>query len=97
MSVPERALLEMLSEVGVHQEVSEARNILEGVRSLRVDVLEQLLKSCHRVKVLRLCVLWAEELNLPWAASARKLVGSKLGPSRWMSRLKDGTILTLKA
>ena len=30
------------------------------------------LQRCQRVKVLRLGVLWAEELNLPWAAAARK-------------------------
>jgi hypothetical protein len=35
VSVPERALLEMLSEVGVHQGIEEARNIMEGARSLR--------------------------------------------------------------
>lgn len=97
VSEPERALLEMLSEVGIHQVVEEARNIMEGVRSVRAEVLEKLLKNCERVKVLRLCVLWAEELNLPWAAAARKSVGGRFGTSRWMARLKDGTILTLKA
>ena len=95
VSVPERALLEMLSEVGVHQGVEEARNILEGARSLRPEVLTTLLKSCQRVKVARLCVRWAEELNLPWAADARKAVGRRLGQSRWTARLKDGTTLVL--
>jgi hypothetical protein len=38
VSVPERALLEMLSDVGVHQGIEEARNIMEGARSLRPDV-----------------------------------------------------------
>jgi hypothetical protein len=33
VSEPERALLEMLSEVGVHQGIEEARNIMEGIRS----------------------------------------------------------------
>ena len=32
VSVPERALLEMLSEVGVYQGIEEARNIMEGAR-----------------------------------------------------------------
>lgn len=95
VSVPERALLEMLSEVGVRQGVEEARNIMEGVRSLRPEVLATLLKNCLRIKVTRLCVQWAEELNLDWAEAARK--SAKLGKSRWSARLKDGTTLTLKA
>jgi len=41
-------------------------------------------------------VLWAEELNLPWAGAARKAVGRKLGHSRWTAQLKDGTTLILK-
>ena len=96
VSVPERALLEMLSEVGVHQGIEEARNIMEGARSLRPEVLTTLLKNCQRVKVLRLGVLWAEELNLPWAAAARKAAGRNLGQSRWTARLRDGTTLILK-
>ena len=95
-SVPERALLEMLSEVGIHQGLEEARNIMEGARSLRPEVLTTLLKNCRRIKVMRLCVSWAEELNLPWAAAVRKAVGRKWGSSRWTTRLNDGTILVLK-
>lgn len=94
VSVPERALLEMLSEVGVRQGVEEARNIMEGVRSLRPEVLSTLLKNCLRVKVARLSIQWAEEMNLEWAAAARK--SAKLGKGRWSARLKDGTTLTLK-
>jgi len=88
-------LLEMLSEVGVHQGIEEARNIMEGVRSLRPEVLATLLKNCRRVKVVRLCVRWADELNLPWAAAAKKAVGNRPGQSRWTARLKDGTTLVL--
>ncbi len=97
VSVPERAVIEMLSEVGIHQGIEEARNILEGVRSLRPDTLANLLAHCRRVKAMRLCVLWAEELGLPWADAARNGAGRRLGHSRWTARLKDGTTLTLKA
>jgi hypothetical protein len=97
VSVPERALLEMLSEVGVHQEIEEARNIMEGARSLRAEVLTTLLKNCRRVKVVRLCVSWAEELNLPWAAAAKTAAEKRLGHGRWTHRLKDGTFLVLKS
>ena len=96
VSVPERAVIELLSEVGIHQGIEEARNILEGVRSLRSDVLAELLKRCRRIKVARLCVVWAEEFNLPWARAARKAAGKRLGQSRWTTRLRDGTTLILK-
>ena len=97
VSVPERALLEMLSEVGVHQGIEEARNIMEGARTLRPEVLTTLLKHCRRVKVVRLCVTWAGELDLPWAATAKKAAEKRTGRGRWMHRLKDGTYLVLKA
>ena len=96
VSAPERALLEMLSEVGLHQGIEEARNIMEGARSLRSEVLTTLLKNCQRVKVARLSVRWAEELGLPWAAAAKKATGNRQGNSRWSARLKDGTTLVLK-
>ena len=96
VSVPERALLEMLSEVGVRQGIEEARNIMEGIRSVREEDLETLLTNCNSVKVVRLCVQWAEDLGLDWAPFARKFVPSRLGKSRWSSRLKDGTTLILK-
>ena len=89
-------MIELLSEVGIHQGAEEARNIMEGVRSLRPDVLAELLKYCRRIKVARLCVVWAEELNLPWAEAARKAAGKRLGHGRWMARLRDGSTLILK-
>ncbi len=95
VAAPERALLEMLSDVGVGQGVEEARNIMEGVRTLRLEVLKRLLQQCPRVKVVRLCVQWAEELNLSWAAEAQTAAGAR-GKGRWVSRLPDGTTLVLK-
>jgi hypothetical protein len=96
VSVPERALLEMLSDVGTpHQGLEEARNIMEGVRTPRLDVLGTLLKHCTRIKVVRLCVQWAEESSLEWAAEARRLAGPR-GRGRWLTRLPDGTTLVLK-
>jgi hypothetical protein len=95
VSVPERAILELLAEVGVQQGLEESRNILEGLRSVRVEVLATLLEHCPRVKVVRLCLRLAEELNLNWAAEVRKRVGSR-GRGRWSTRLPDGTSLILK-
>lgn len=93
---PERALLEMLSEVGVHQEVDEARGIMEGVRQLRSRHLKRLLAACRMVKTVRLCVLWSEELGLPWASQAREAATGRMGAGRWIARLKDGSTLILK-
>jgi Transcriptional regulator, AbiEi antitoxin, Type IV TA system/Transcriptional regulator, AbiEi antitoxin N-terminal domain len=97
VSVPERALLEMLSEVGIHQGVEEARNIMEGVRSLRPEVLSHLLKNCQRVKAARLCVHWAEELQLPWAETARSAALKHMNGGRWSARLKSGIRLSLSS
>ena len=96
VSVPERALLEMLSEVGVTQGLEEARNIMEGVRSVRLEVLTLLLKNCLRVKAVRLCVQLAEEMNLEWVGAARLAAKHTSGHGSWAARLKDGTTLTLK-
>lgn len=82
MSVPEGAVIELLSEVGIHQGIEQARSILEGVRSLRSDVLAELLRQCRRIKVTQLCVVWAEEFNLRWARAGRKAAGKRLGQSR---------------
>lgn len=97
VSGPERALLEMLSEVGVHQELDEAREIMEGVRQLRVRQLRELLWSCRMVKAIRLCVVWARELGLPWAEQAREAATGKTGSGRWVARLKNGRTLILKS
>lgn len=96
VSAPERALLEMLSEIGVHQELIEARAIMEGVRQLRSRHLQMLLAHCRMVKAVRLCVGWATELELPWAAQAREAAAEKMGTSRWVVRFKNGRTLILK-
>lgn len=96
VSVPERALLEMLSEVGVHQELEEARGIMESVRQLRSRELATLLQHCQMTKAIRLCVNWAEEFGLPWAEMAREAAAERMGRGRWVRRLKDGSTLILK-
>jgi Transcriptional regulator, AbiEi antitoxin, Type IV TA system len=95
VSAPERALLEVLSEVGVRQPLQEARELVESTYSLRADVLRDLLKRCSSVKTVRLCLQLGRELSQPWV--------SKLDPSRlpkgsdrpWVSRSGDG-LLVLK-
>ncbi len=95
VSTPERALLEMLSEVGMRQPLQEARELAESAYSLRADVLRDLLQRCTSVKTVRLCLQLGRELALPWAT---KLDAAQLptGSDRaWVSRTADG-LLVLK-
>lgn len=95
VSAPERALLEVLSEVGVRQSLQEARELAEGTYGLRADVLRELLQHCTSVKTVRLCLQLGRDLLLPWA--------SKLDPATlptgsgrpWVSQSPDG-LLVLK-
>ncbi len=93
-SSPERALLELLSEVGVRQPLQEARELVESAYSMRADVLRSLLQRCTSIKTVRLCLQLGRELSQPWA---RKLQSSKLpkGSGRWVSRSPEG-LLVLK-
>jgi hypothetical protein len=97
VSVPERALLELLSEIGQGEGIEEARHIVETLRSLRGDVLTTLLQHCGSVKVNRLCVKWAAEFGLPWADTACTAARDHLGRGRWSRKLRDGTTLNLPA
>lgn len=95
VSSPERALLEVLSDVGVRQPLQEARELAESSYSLRADVLRELLKRCTSVKTVRLCLHFGRELSLPWAT---KLTPADLptGSDRaWVSRSAEG-LLVLK-
>ena len=96
VSDPERAVLELLSDVGVRQPLQEARDLLEGTPSLRAAVLQELLARCKQVKTVRLCLTLGRELGLPWAA---KLDPKRLptgSDQRWVGRSKEG-LLVLKA
>ncbi len=95
VSAPERALLELLSEVGVRQPLQETREIMEATHTFRSKVLGKLLKQCTSVKTVRLCLKLARELALPWGPKLDEKslpTGSK---STWVSRSKDG-LLVLK-
>ncbi len=96
VSEPERALLELLSEVGTHQEVGEARNIMELLGSIRPESLIPLLIHCRQTKASRLCVQWAEELGLPWATQAAEAIKGVTGGARWVRKLASGHTLILK-
>ena len=97
VSTPERALLELLGEIGQAEEVEESRNIFEMLFSLRAVELSTLLQHCTRVKVTRLCIKWSTDLGLPWADAAREAARGRLGHGRWSGKLQDGSTLNLPA
>jgi hypothetical protein len=53
VSAPERAFLELLSEVGGRQPLQEARELAESMYTLRADVLEDLPTGSNRPWVSR--------------------------------------------
>lgn len=96
VSAPERALLELLSDVGVRQTLQEARELVEGAYSLRADVLRELLQRCTSVKTVRLCLQLGREASLPWAAKLDPATLPTGSDRPWVSRSADG-LLVLKA
>ncbi|MNE32513.1 hypothetical protein D3C80_1261280 [compost metagenome] len=95
-SVSERALLEMLYEVGSSHDLLKAREHFNNVGELCPLVSGQLLQRCTSVKAVRLYLrltrqaklLDVDELLGRWSVR----VGSE---RRWVSRFKDGTTLCL--
>ena len=96
VSAPERALLELLSDVGVRQTLQEARELVEGAYSLRADVLRELLQRCTSVKTVRPCLQLGREASLPWAAKLDPVTLPTGSDRPWVSRSADG-LLVLKA
>jgi transcriptional regulator with AbiEi antitoxin domain of type IV toxin-antitoxin system len=96
VSTPERALLELLSDVGVRQTLHEAGELTDGTYNLRANVLRDLLEHCRSVKTVRLCLTLGRERGLPWV---KKLNPAKLpigGKRPWVSRSAEG-LLVLKS
>jgi len=97
VSVPERAILELLYDVGKHHGVEEGRNLFENLRNLRKDVIGDLLACCNSVKTVRLFLAWARATQLVDVDAMQKQYELPVGSeSRWISRLKDGTLLSLR-
>jgi len=96
VSAPERALLELLSEVGVRQSLQEARELVESTYNLRADVLRELLQHCTSVKTVRLCLQLGQEGSLPWAAKLDPATLPTGSDRPWVSRSADG-LLVLKS
>lgn len=97
VSSPERAVLELLYDAGTKQGLEEARNVFDGLRSPRKELLGQLLSCCTSVKAVRLFLTWARETGVVDVDDLVARHPLRTGSDkRWMSRLADGTLLSLK-
>jgi hypothetical protein len=96
VSVPERALLELLSDVGKAQSLQEARQLVENLRALREKTLDELLAHTTRIKVVRLAEMLGNELDLPWASTAKRHSQRIGGGKRWVAVAKSGERLDLR-
>ena len=96
VSVPERAMLETLSDIGKGQSLSEARELVEGLPTLRAKVLDELLLHTTRIKVVRAAAAFASSMQLPWSALAKKHSDRIGGGHRWVAVSKSGERLDLR-
>lgn len=96
VSEPERAVLELLSDVGVSQSLTESEEILEGALNLRPDIITTLLQHCTSVKTVRLFLEIAEKLSLPVYEEIKDQKFPSGSASNWVWRNNDGKTLVLK-
>jgi Transcriptional regulator, AbiEi antitoxin, Type IV TA system/Transcriptional regulator, AbiEi antitoxin N-terminal domain len=66
MSVPERAILEMMDELPRHESFHQVDVIMEGLANLRPQLLGKLLQECSSVKVKRLFLWYADRHGHAW-------------------------------
>jgi hypothetical protein len=66
ISSPERAILEFLVNVPEVSSLEEGFYLMEGLISLRPELVQQLLVCCSSIKAKRLFLLLAEHFNYPW-------------------------------
>lgn len=93
VSDPERAWLELLSDVGVRHTLQEARELAEGAYTLRSAVLTELLKRCTSIKTVRLCLQLGREAQSPWF---EKLPIDELptgSSAPWVAKTADGLLV----
>ena len=66
VSNPARALMECLYLTPEKQQVTECYQLMEGLNSLRPDLVQTLLEKCESVKVKRLFMYMAEKAGHEW-------------------------------
>ena len=82
VSVAERALLELFSDIGKQQSLVEARDLVESLSGLREKVLDELLRHTTRIKVVRVAAAFAAEMQLQvWAPRGSKAQRTRRWPA----------------
>lgn len=66
LSSPERAILEYCFLLPSKGDAEEAKQLMEGLTSLRPKLMQSLLKSCQSIKAKRLFLVLASLVNHPW-------------------------------
>lgn len=66
MSVPERAILEMMDELPQHESFHQVDVVMEGLANLRPQLVGKLLRECRSVKVKRLFLWYADRHGHAW-------------------------------
>jgi hypothetical protein len=66
VSTPERAIMDVLYGVPDEESYEEAKLLMEGLTTLRPQVVQALLKQCASVKVKRLFMVVAESCQHSW-------------------------------
>jgi len=93
VSEPERAFLELLSEVGVRATLDDARDVARAAVTLRAAVLQSLLALCSSVKTVRLCLMLGREFDLPWSAKLDPVPLPQGSARAWVSRSAQGLLV----
>lgn len=73
ISAPERAIMEVLYEVGDDEHTfTHAFELFEGLTSLRPKVVNALLHHCDSIKAKRLFLFMADQFSYPWISRIEK-------------------------
>lgn len=80
----------MLSHVNSESSFNHAWQIMEGLTTLRPEIMQTLLELCNLVKVTRLCLYMAEKNQLQWFKRL-KIGAINLGSGK-RSIVKGGTL-----
>ena len=68
VSSPERAMLEYLDGFPHDTTFEETAEVMEGLTTLRPEVVQSLLEACQSVKVKRMFLYLADQAEHPWRA-----------------------------
>lgn len=66
VSTPERAVLEYLNLIPKHFSLEQAQFLIEGMMTLRPELLQSLLEHCTSIKTKRLFLVLSEHEGHPW-------------------------------